>query len=102
RGDRRLRRVFVPRRHGPAPHLRRVLDRAHAAPAARPRPAATAPGDLPTQVPRDTGGALMRSPAETERLARELDRADPLAPFRERFHVQPGRIYLDGNSLGLL
>jgi kynureninase len=44
----------------------------------------------------------MRSPAETERLARELDRADLLAPFRERFHVRPRQIYLDGNSLGLL
>src|ERR671921_1837055 len=31
-----------------------------------------------------------------------LDAADPLARFRERFHLLPGRIYLDGNSLGLL
>lgn len=30
-----------------------------------------------------------------------LDAADPLAPFRERFDVPSGRIYLDGNSLGL-
>ncbi|HUY99438.1 MAG TPA: hypothetical protein VMU89_03745, partial [Thermomicrobiaceae bacterium] len=34
--------------------------------------------------------------------ARELDRHDPLAGFRERFYLQPGTIYLDGNSLGLL
>ncbi|HEX2766959.1 MAG TPA: aminotransferase class V-fold PLP-dependent enzyme [Candidatus Limnocylindria bacterium] len=32
-----------------------------------------------------------------------LDAADPLAPFRDRFVVaDPGRIYLDGNSLGRL
>lgn len=34
--------------------------------------------------------------------AEALDRADPLAPFRERFYLQPGAIYMDGNSLGLL
>jgi kynureninase len=30
------------------------------------------------------------------------DRTDPLAPLREQFLLTPGRIYLDGNSLGLL
>lgn len=30
-----------------------------------------------------------------------LDAADPLASFRDRFFVPEGRIYLDGNSLGL-
>lgn len=30
------------------------------------------------------------------------DGGDPLASFRERFHLPPGRVYLDGNSLGLL
>jgi kynureninase len=35
--------------------------------------------------------------------ALELDRTDPLAPFRERFVItDPDRIYLDGNSLGRL
>ena len=34
--------------------------------------------------------------------ARRLDHADPLKKFRRRFFVQPGTIYLDGNSLGLL
>jgi kynureninase len=46
------------------------------------------------------------SPADlhfiSEVHARELDEHDPLARFRERFYVQPGMIYLDGNSLGLL
>ena len=34
--------------------------------------------------------------------ARELDAADPLSIYRERFHVPEGVIYLDGNSLGCL
>ncbi len=32
--------------------------------------------------------------------AREMDGADPLAGLREQFHLPPGVIYLDGNSLG--
>ena len=31
-----------------------------------------------------------------------LDAQDPLAPLREQFHLPPGQIYLDGNSLGVL
>lgn len=31
----------------------------------------------------------------------QLDQADPLARFRAEFHLPPGQIYLDGNSLGL-
>ncbi len=30
-----------------------------------------------------------------------LDRQDPLRHFRDRFYIQPGGIYMDGNSLGL-
>src|SRR5688500_14815306 len=43
---------------------------------------------------------MERGLLDTDALA--LDAADPLARFRERFHLLPGRIYLDGNSLGLL
>ena len=31
-----------------------------------------------------------------------LDRADPLAPLRQEFVLEPDAIYLDGNSLGAL
>ena len=34
--------------------------------------------------------------------ARQLDAADPLAIYRDRFDVPAGVIYLDGNSLGVL
>jgi kynureninase len=34
--------------------------------------------------------------------ARALDAADPLAHFRDRFHLLPGKVYMDGNSLGLM
>jgi len=39
------------------------------------------------------------TPAER---ARDLDKADPLAPFIDRFVLPEGVIYLDGNSLGAL
>jgi kynureninase len=45
-------------------------------------------------------GTAATSLSEAHALA--LDAADSLARFRERFFLLPGRIYLDGNSLGLL
>lgn len=36
------------------------------------------------------------------RSAAALDHADPLAHFRDEFHLPPGKLYFDGNSLGLL
>jgi kynureninase len=38
--------------------------------------------------------------AEALTAAEAADAADPLAAFRSRFHIPPGLIYLDGNSLG--
>ncbi|RXZ45893.1 kynureninase [Agromyces binzhouensis] len=49
-------------------------------------PDSTAPG--PTTIDRAT--------------CESLDAADPLAPFRERFDLPDGIVYLDGNSLGAL
>ena len=34
--------------------------------------------------------------------AAELDGEDPLARFADRFYTLPGKIYMDGNSLGLM
>jgi kynureninase len=45
----------------------------------------------------------MTAPAAiTRAMVTEMDRSDPLAPFREAFVIPEGVIYLDGNSLGLL
>ncbi|MCW4051600.1 MAG: kynureninase [Candidatus Bathyarchaeota archaeon] len=38
----------------------------------------------------------------SEDLAVKLDSDDPLAGYRERFHIPEKTIYVDGNSLGLL
>lgn len=38
----------------------------------------------------------------TRAALERLDQTDPLAPFRDRFVLPPGVIYLDGNSLGPL
>ena len=35
-------------------------------------------------------------------FAQQLDAADPLSSFKDRFYHLPGKIYMDGNSLGLL
>jgi len=41
-------------------------------------------------------------PNQFAHRATGLDAADPLSRFRDEFVLPPGRIYLDGNSLGLL
>lgn len=42
-----------------------------------------------------------RSHRHSRAEAVRLDEDDPMGVFRDRFHVHPGTIYLDGNSLGL-
>src|SRR5437764_1342646 len=37
-----------------------------------------------------------------EAFALECDAADPLGAFRDRFYLPGDRVYMDGNSLGLL
>ena len=44
----------------------------------------------------------MRQFNPTLECAKALDAADPMAGFRDRFYVQEGIIYMDGNSLGLM
>jgi len=38
----------------------------------------------------------------TEKYSLQLDSQDPLKDFRDRFYIPKGKIYMDGNSLGLL
>ncbi|MEO8439109.1 MAG: kynureninase [Spartobacteria bacterium] len=44
----------------------------------------------------------MHSQTSSFSLAQQLDDSDPLGEFRARFYSPEDRIYLDGNSLGLL
>jgi len=47
-------------------------------------------------------GAALAKPAVPPYAVLNADAADPLAPFRRRFQLPAGVIYLDGNSLGPL
>ena len=44
---------------------------------------------------------MVKKLEEMKAKAEQLDLQDPLGRFRERFILPPGRIYMDGNSLGL-
>lgn len=47
-------------------------------------------------------GEFMKGFDASEECARAMDAGCPLAPFRARFRMPPGAIYMDGNSLGLI
>ncbi|WP_395382475.1 hypothetical protein ACHMW4_19410 [Mesorhizobium sp. UC22_110] len=50
-----------------------------------------------------TGAAALQERLSIDRAACvELDGKDELAPFRDRFDLPQGLIYLDGNSLGAM
>lgn len=50
----------------------------------------------------NSGGSKVTRDRLTRATALELDEGDNLAAYRDRFYVQPGVLYFDGNSLGLL
>ncbi|MFZ9089995.1 MAG: kynureninase [Planctomycetaceae bacterium] len=59
--------------------------------------AALPPSPLPP-AKNDLGTVCSNMPSS----ARQLDQHDPLSRFRSEFHLPPGKVYFDGNSLGLL
>lgn len=92
-----------------------VAPEARATLAAPEAPVTTAPGRAgpealtapksPTTEDQPMTSAQVRPVPDLTALARKaaaLDAADGLAPVRELFTVDPGTVYLDGNSLGAL
>lgn len=62
-----------------------------------------APGAAPPMAEEEIAGFVTEAEAELGRRAANLDAADPLAHFADRFVVADAEtIYLDGNSLGRL
>src|SRR5262245_58688540 len=57
----------------------------------------SARNEVPLPLREGAGGGVI----DREACVR-LDEADPLRSFRDRFHLPPGVVYLDGNSLGAL
>ncbi|TVR71041.1 MAG: kynureninase [Marinilabiliales bacterium] len=45
---------------------------------------------------------MKNKPLYNRTYARKLDAKNELAEFRSRFHIPEGKVYMDGNSLGLL
>src|SRR6056297_320477 len=47
------------------------------------------------------GKYMDKNNRDTRKYAREMDKADRLSSFRDRFYKKEGQLYMDGNSLGL-
>lgn len=52
-------------------------------------------------IPVIKKGREMRTFENTREFAKKLDGQDVLRPYKERFYIREGMIYMDGNSLGL-
>jgi kynureninase len=70
--------------------------------AVRTRSALPASARRRTMPPRFLRQAISMTLANFTQRARQLDDDDELSPFREQFFIPRGKIYLDGNSLGLM
>jgi kynureninase len=56
---------------------------------------------FPIELKESTGRDLNNFKT-THEYTLKMDKQDPLGSFRKRFYLLPDKIYMDGNSLGVL